>query len=258
MVHSVKKKNIKWGLKRLAQYERFWWFCKQTSFEKTIPGLCFADHSVCWIHAKKRVTFKGKMSDQSAHSLLFPHSIELIYLIAASDTHYLSDASVDASNLTQKKSSTYVAEWLYYCSCSANRSPHEAKRERVGEERTKPASPTHTSLLSNLKELLYSPTWRGAKAMCPAKNKLTFIDRVRRLFGKEELRCCFWTEDLAHKHSACKAEKHGNGIMLRWRGSWTVFWSAYGASNTDQKGFPSYITVSSSRFHNICAVIAYF
>lgn len=152
------------------------------------------------------------MSDQSAHSLLFPHSIELIYLIAASDTHYLSNVSVDASNLT-KTSPTYVAEWLYYCSRSANRSPHEAKRECVGEERTKPVSPTHTSLLSSLKELLYSPTWRGAKALCPAKNKLTFIDRVRRLFGKEELRCCFWTEHLVHKHSACKAEKHGNGIM---------------------------------------------
>lgn len=79
-------------------------------------------------------------------------------------------------------------------------------------ERTKPVSPTHTSLLSSLKELLYSPTWRGAKGLCRANNKLTFIDRVRRLFGKEELRCCFWTEHLVHKHSACKAEKHGNGI----------------------------------------------
>ncbi len=24
------------------------------SFERSLPGLCFADHSVCWIHAKKK------------------------------------------------------------------------------------------------------------------------------------------------------------------------------------------------------------
>ena len=174
------------------------------------------------------------MSDQSAHSLLFPHSIELIYLIAASDT--LPERLFGRCFKSDKFSPTHIAKRLYYC--GATKSPHEAKRERVGEERTKPELPTHTSLVSSLKELLYSSTWRGAKALCPAKNKLTFIDRVRRLFGKEELRCCFWTRHLVHKHSVHKAEKHGIGIMGGCRAV-GVFWSAYGDSTSDQKGSPS-------------------
>lgn len=32
------------------------------------------------------------------------------------------------------------------------------------------------------------------------------------MFGKEEPRCCPWTGHLVHKHSSCKAEKHGSGI----------------------------------------------
>ena len=47
--------------------------------------------------------------------------------------------------------------------CLPKISPHEVKREPVGEERTKPIPPTHTThththtfVLSNLKELLYS------------------------------------------------------------------------------------------------------
>ena len=140
---------------------------------------CLLD--ICW----KRAKFKGKMLDQSVHSLLIPHSIELIYLKQL-QTHTTCGLPLSMLHIWQF-APTYVAEGLYYCSCSAKRSPHEAKRERVGEERTKPVSPTHTSLLSSLKELLYSPTWRSAKAVRPAKNKLTFIDRVRMLFGKREL-----------------------------------------------------------------------
>ena len=41
------------------------------------------------------------MSDQSIRPLHIPHSIKLIYIIAASDAHCQSDASVDASYLTK-------------------------------------------------------------------------------------------------------------------------------------------------------------
>lgn len=179
------------------------------------------------------------------------------YLPYSSFRHTIHELCLSWCFKTDKKSQPVsIAEWLYYCFCSAKRSPHKAKRERVGEERTKPASPTHTSLLSSLKELLYSPTWRGAKALCPAKNKLTFINSVRRLLGKKELRCCFWTGHLVQKHSACKAEKQQrvreaagqseNVLINIWRFS---YWP----------GRISFLeNIPSSVFHNICAVIADF
>lgn len=128
--------------KRPALCERLWWFCKQR-FDKPLPGLCFADHSVCWIHAEKQ-KWSEKMSDQSVHSLLFPHRTEHIYLIAASDTHHLKNTceSARASNLTNI-SLTCAGEWMHYFCCSNKISPHEAKRECVGEDK---ASIAHTHL----------------------------------------------------------------------------------------------------------------
>lgn len=84
--------------------EMCWWKMSCDVFvittEMAVPGLCFADHNVCWIHAKK--SSEEKMSDQWVHCCFFiPHSFELIYLTGASDKHHLSDALVDASNLTK-------------------------------------------------------------------------------------------------------------------------------------------------------------
>lgn len=199
-------------MNRLVQDERFGWFCKQTALKRLyLVCALLTTVSAGYMLKKSQVQRKDVRSVGPFFTLPTQH---WTYLPKSSfrHTHYQSDSSVDASNLTKFHLRTLPSGYTT-APCSAKTSPHEAKRERVGEERTKPVSPTHTSLLSSLKELLYSPTWRGAKALCPAKNKLTFIDRVRRLFGKEELRCCFWTEHLVHKHSACKAEKHGNGIM---------------------------------------------
>ena len=139
------------------------------------------------------------------------------------------------------KNFTYVhcREWLYYFSCSANRSPHEAKRERVGEERTKPASPTHTSLLGSLKELLYSPTWRGAKALCPAKNKPHFHRQSQEAFWQGRATLLFLDGAFSAQTFCVQSRETWQWDNGRLRGSWRVFWSAYGAPATDQKGSPS-------------------
>lgn len=154
------------------------------------------------------------MSDQWVHCCFFiPHSFELIYLTVASDKHHLSAALVDASNLTKFHLRTLPSGYasVPVALKEAHMRQNVSMWERRGQSQYRPHTPP--SLLSSLKELLYSHPSGGAKVLCPAKDKLTFIDRVRRLSGKEDLRCCFWTEHLVHKHSACKAEKHGKGIM---------------------------------------------
>lgn len=69
--------------------------------EMAVPGLCFADHNVCWIHAKKVQRKRCQISESIVVFSSIPHSFELIYLTGASDKHHLSDALVDASNLTK-------------------------------------------------------------------------------------------------------------------------------------------------------------
>lgn len=188
--------------------------------------------------------------------LIFPHSTELDYPIDTLDIHYLRNASVDASSMT--KFHLHTLQSGYTTVPAELKEAHEAKHEHVEVERTKPISPTYTSVLSSLKELLYSPTWRRAKAFCPAKNKLTLIDSP--VFGKEELHCCFWTEHLVHKHSACKAEKHGKRIMGGCGAIGECFDQHMELQLLTRKDPPldNCLQQYYIRFHNICAVITYF
>ena len=179
------------------------------------------------------------MSDQSAHSLLFPHSIELIYLIAASDT--LPERLFGRCFKSDKFSPTHIAKRLYYC--GATKSPHEAKRERVGEERTKPELPTHTSLVSSLKELLYSSTWRGAKALCPAKNK-HFHRQSQAAFWQGRATLLFLDKAFSAQTFRAQSWKTWHRDNGRLQGSWSVLISIWRFNFWPER--ISLLTVSSS------------
>lgn len=86
------------------------------------------------------------MSDQSVHSLLFPHSNELIYLIAASDTHYLSDAPLDDSNLT--KFHLRMLQSGYTTAPAALKEAHMRQNVSVWERRGQSQHRPHTPLCS--------------------------------------------------------------------------------------------------------------
>lgn len=115
--------------------ERAWALGLNVVFHQTLPGLCFADHSVCWKHAKKG----KKISDQLVSSYLFPHLITASARL--SNLSVPSGCGASTAALTESHMKPNVSVW----------------------ERTKPAAPTHTSLRGSLKELLYSPTRSGAK-----------------------------------------------------------------------------------------------
>lgn len=200
--------------------------------------MCFADHSVCWIRAKREQSWKGKMWDQSAHSLLFPHSGELIYLIAASDTQYLSGAW----NLT-KISPTYVAEWQYYFSCSANRSPHEAKRECVGEREDKASiAPTHTQLSLSAQQPERTPLLpylKRCQSLVPCQKQAHFHRQSQEAFWQGGATLLFLDTAFSAQPFGVQSWETWQWDNGRLRGSWRLFWSAYGASTAEQKGSPS-------------------
>ena len=172
------------------------------SFERTVPELCFADHSVCWRRARRERGSKEKDVRSVGPSFPLPTQ-SWTYLPRSSFRHTLPEQGL-GWRFKLDRNLTYVhAEWRHYCSCGAKRSPHEAECERVGEERTKPPSPTHPSLLGSPKELLYSPTWRGAKTSWPAKKPAHFHRQSQAASCQGRATLCFWTEHLVHKHRVC-------------------------------------------------------
>lgn len=175
------------------------------------------------------------MSDRSVHSLHFPHSIELIYLIAASDTH--TTWATPRCFKSDKISPTYIAKLLYYCSCSAKRSPHEAKREHVGEERTKPVSPTHPSAQQPKRTPLL-PYLKRCQGLVPCQKQAHFHRQSQEIFWQGSATLLFLDRAFSAQTFSVQIWETWQWDNGRLQGSWRVFWSAYGASRTDQTGSP--------------------
>lgn len=136
-------------------------------FHETLPGLCFADRNVCWKRAKKEK--KNKRSVGQFFTL--PTSHHITTSARLSNLSVPSGCGASTAALTESHMKPNVSVW----------------------ERTKPAAPTHThtSLLSSLKELLYSPT------RSRASNELTFITGLTGPFGTDQRHRCLRTEHLA-------------------------------------------------------------
>lgn len=210
---SVWKINIKCEFKRQAQHGRFWWFHKQTAL-KRLYLICALLTTVSAGYVLKKSEVQRK-DVRSVGPFFSPPTQHWTYLPYSSFRHTLPERCL--CRMLQIWQKTFhlrvLLEWLYYCSCSAKRSPHEAKREHVGEERTKPVSPTHTLSAQQPKRTPLLPYLKRCQGLMPCQKQAHFHQQSQEAFGKEELRCCFRTEHLVHKHSVCKAEKHGNGIM---------------------------------------------
>lgn len=167
--------------------ERAWAWALNVVFRQTLPGLCFADHSVCWKHAKK-----GKKYQISWSVLNSSH----------------------ISSPPQRGFKPVCAEWLRRFHSGAYRIPHEAKRECVGEDK---ASGAHTHLSARQPERTpLLPYTERRQALRRANNQLTFITSVSGPFGTAERRRCLWTGRLAP--SRYRAEKRGDGMKRRLGG----------------------------------------
>lgn len=143
---------------------------------ETSPGLCFADHSVCWRRAKK-----GKISDQLVSSLLFPHHITTSARL--SNLSVPSGCGASTAALTESHMKPNVSVW----------------------ERTKPAAPTHTHTHLSARQPERTPLLpytERCQALRRANNELTFINRVTGPFGTDERHRCLRTGHLAHSHCA--------------------------------------------------------
>lgn len=82
--------------------------------------------------------------------------------------------------------------------------------------RTKPASPPHIhsqakrSLLGSLREHPYPKRRQG---LVPCQRQAHFHHQSQEAIWQRAATLLFLHRAFVHKHSACKAEKHGNGIM---------------------------------------------
>lgn len=103
------------------------------------------------------------------------------YLPYSSFRHVLPEWYLGRCFKSDKISPTYVAKWPYYCSCSAKRSPHEAKREHVGEERTKPVSPTHLSAQQPKRTPLL-PYLKRCQGLVPCQKQAHFHRQSQEIF----------------------------------------------------------------------------